>query len=111
MLNQLVTPVTPDTFENEVLSAEGPVLVYYSADWCGPCKMLKPRILEFAYDNRHIKVVNFDAGPHADAARERGVSSLPTLHLFHKGVNVASASGPLALMQIKPHLQQFTQPA
>ena len=43
-----IVNITDDSFETEVLKAEGPVLVDYWAEWCGPCKMIAPVLLEIA---------------------------------------------------------------
>ena len=73
-------------FDNEVMQADGPVLVDFTATWCGPCKKLEPVISEIAndYDSR-LKVVkvNVDAAP--SIAARFGVMSVPTLMIFQGG--------------------------
>jgi thioredoxin 1 len=73
-------------FDNEVMQADGPVLVDFTATWCGPCKKLEPVISEIAneYDSR-LKVVkvNVDAAP--GIAARFGVMSVPTLIIFQGG--------------------------
>jgi thioredoxin 1 len=74
------------TFETEVIQATGPVLVDFSATWCGPCKKLEPIISELAgdYDGR-LKVVKVDIDKSRDTAVRFGVMSVPTLVLFRDG--------------------------
>ena len=53
-----IIEINEDTFENEVLQAETPVVVDFSAVWCGPCKMLEPVVEELAGDwNGQVKFV------------------------------------------------------
>ena len=61
-LNMAVMKVNKESFETEVLKAEGMVLVDFFADWCGPCKMLSPIVDEVAEENTDIKVckINVD---------------------------------------------------
>jgi len=75
-----------NTFETEVIQASGPVLVDFSATWCGPCKKLEPIISEVAgeYDGR-LKVVKVDIDKARDTAVRFGVMSVPTLVLFRDG--------------------------
>ena len=75
-----------NTFETEVIQASGPVLVDFSATWCGPCKKLEPIINEVAgdYDGR-LKVVKVDIDKARDTAVRFGVMSVPTLVLFRDG--------------------------
>ena len=80
-----VIKVTTDTFEKEVLEAEGPVLVDFNADWCGPCKMLAPVIDELAEEHPEIKVVSVNIDDEEDLADEYDVFSIPCLVVFKGG--------------------------
>ena len=73
-------------FEDEVLKADGLVLVDFSATWCAPCKMLEPIVHEIAddYDGR-LKVVKVDVDQARTAAARFGVMSVPTVLLLHGG--------------------------
>jgi len=73
-------------FEQEVLQAEQPVLVDFSATWCGPCKKLEPIVHEIAgdYDGR-LKVVKVDVDKASNTAAKYGVLSVPTVLLIHGG--------------------------
>lgn len=75
-----------DSFEAEVLQANGLVLVDFSATWCGPCKRLDPIVREIAadYDGR-LKVVKVDVDQARLAAARFGVMSVPTVILMQGG--------------------------
>jgi len=74
------------TFEDEVLNADGLVLVDFSATWCGPCKRLEPIVHEIAGDyNGRLKVVHVDVDQARSAAARFGVMSVPTLLLLRDG--------------------------
>ena len=77
--------VTEDTFENEVINATEPVLVDFSAVWCGPCKMLDPIVKHLAgeWDGK-VKVVKIDADSNPNILMQYSVLGIPTL-LFFKG--------------------------
>ena len=95
--------VTDDTFEAEVLQADGPVLVDFWAEWCMPCKMLMPVIAELAADfDGKVKFckVNTDVGQRT--AMQFGISSIPTLLVFKGGEVVKKFVGP----QPKPMLTE-----
>lgn len=74
------------SFESEVVRADGPVLVDFSAEWCGPCKKLEPVVTEIAgdYDGR-LKVVRVDVDKAPGTAAKFAVMSVPTLILFRDG--------------------------
>ena len=73
-------------FQTEVLESEHPVLVDFSAAWCGPCKKLEPIVDEFAGDYAgRVKVVKVDVDKSPTTAAKFGVMSVPTLLLFHGG--------------------------
>jgi len=77
---------TDQNFDVEVMQAEGPVLVDFSATWCGPCKKLEPIVHEIAgdYDGR-LKVVKVDVDQAPGTAAKFGVMSVPTVLLFQGG--------------------------
>ncbi|WMJ23279.1 thioredoxin [Paludicola sp. MB14-C6] len=78
--------LTNDTFTDEVLESEIPVLVDFYADWCGPCKMLAPIMDEIAKEYAStVKVVKLNIDEVTDVASEYGVMSIPTLILFKNG--------------------------
>ena len=80
-----ITNVTEDTFENEVINASEPVLVDFSAVWCGPCKMLDPIVKQLAGDwDGKVKVVKIDADANPNILMQYSVLGIPTL-LFFKG--------------------------
>lgn len=80
-----VIKVTTDTFEKEVLQAEGPVVVDFNADWCGPCKMLAPVIDELAEEHPEIKFVSVNIDDEEDLADDYDVFSIPCLVVFKDG--------------------------
>lgn len=78
--------LTKETFANEVLAAETPVLVDFFATWCGPCKMLSPVLSEFAEEHEgKVKVVKVDVDNQPELAAAYRVASIPTLLLFRNG--------------------------
>ena len=82
----MVTKLTIETFENEALNSEIPVLVDFYADWCGPCKMLAPvvdRISERYAGKVKVCKVNVDEAYPIAAAF--GIQSIPTVIIFKDG--------------------------
>jgi len=77
--------VTEDTFQEEVINSTEPVLVDFSAVWCGPCKMLDPIVKQLAgeWDGK-VKVVKIDADQNPNILMQYSVLGIPTL-LFFKG--------------------------
>ena len=81
-----IVNATDKNFDSEVLESTGPVLVDFSAVWCGPCKKLEPIVHEIAaeYGGR-LKVVKVDVDSAPGTAAKFGVLSIPTLMLFQGG--------------------------
>ena len=85
--------ITTAEFENEVLKAEGKVIVDFFATWCGPCKMLAPVLDEFSKAHEEIKIVKIDVDEETPLAIKFGVASIPTLLLFENGEVVKQTLG------------------
>lgn len=82
----MVTKLTIETFENEALKSDIPVLVDFYADWCGPCKMLAPTVDKMAevYAGK-IKVCKVNVDDAYPVAATFGIQSIPTLIVFQDG--------------------------
>lgn len=74
-----MTIVTLDNFEQEVVRAEGPVVVDFWATWCGPCMMLAPVMQELDGEMPGIKFCKVNVDDERDLAMEFGIESIPTL--------------------------------
>ncbi len=81
-----VVAVNDDNFQSEVMECDQPVLVDFSAEWCGPCKQLAPLVEEIAkdYDGR-LKVAKIDVEESQKTAMKYGILSVPTLLFLRKG--------------------------
>ncbi|MET9530336.1 thioredoxin [Streptomyces sp. NPDC006649] len=89
-----VDVVTDADFDTEVLAAGLPVLVEFTADWCGPCRQLAPVLSAVAAEEAgRLKVVQLDADSNPDVMVRYGVLSMPTLMVFRDGEPVKSMVG------------------
>lgn len=88
-----VIKVNKESFETEVLKAEGKVLVDFFADWCGPCKMLSPIVDEVAEENTDIKVCKINVDDEPEISMRYNVMSIPTLVVIQNGEEVNKSVG------------------
>lgn len=80
-----VLKITSNNFEEEVLKAEGPVIIDFYADWCGPCKMMSPIIDSIAEEINNAKVGKINVDEAQDLAAMYNVMSIPTIIIFKDG--------------------------
>ena len=93
--------LTDDSFEDEVVKAEGPVLVDYWADWCGPCKMIAPILDEIAEDYKDkIKIAKLNIDENPGTPPKYGIRGIPTLMLFKDGNVEATKVGAVSKSQL-----------
>ena len=93
-MSDAITHVTDDSFNDDVLTADGPVLVDFWAAWCGPCRMVGPIIDEVSNDYEGKAVVGkMDVDANQEFAAKYGVRNIPTVLVFKNGEVVGRQVG------------------
>ena len=96
-----VITVTKENFEEEVLKSSLPVLIDFNADWCGPCRMIRPMLDDIASNNDNIKIVSINIDDEDELADKYEVSSIPCLVLIKDGKEVNRNVGLIAKDQLE----------
>ncbi|MFD7286733.1 thioredoxin [Streptomyces sp. NPDC059863] len=102
-----VDAVTDADFDNEVLGAGLPVLVEFTADWCGPCRQLAPVLSAVAGEQAgRLKVVQLDVDSNPEVTARYGVLAMPTLMVFRAGEPVKSMVGARPKRKLLQELEE-----
>ena len=88
-----VLEVTGASFEKEVLQSDRPVLADFYANWCGPCKMLRPILEEISDDRQDVKVVSINIDEEDELAEQFDVSAIPCVVLIKDGMEADRSVG------------------
>jgi len=103
-----ILTLSDNTFEEEVKTADVPVLVDFWAEWCGPCKMIGPLLEEIAVEHiGRLRIAKLNVDENLETARRFEVMSIPTMILFKDGdvrLRIVGAKGKGQLLQ---ELQAF----
>lgn len=104
-MNDKIVHLSDATFEQEVVNADGPVLVDYWADWCGPCKMIAPILDEVATEyGDKIKIAKLNIDENPATPPKYGIRGIPTLMLFKGGNVEATKVGAVSKSQLTAFL-------
>ena len=100
-----IVHISDESFEEEVLQSERPVLIDYWAEWCGPCKMIAPVLEEIAteYSDR-LKVVKLNIDDNPQTPPKYGIRGIPTLMVFKNGQVEATKVGAVSKAQLTAFL-------
>ncbi|MBQ8123317.1 MAG: thioredoxin [Ruminococcus sp.] len=88
-----VIEVNKDNFASEVLSSDKPVVADFYADWCGPCKALRPILEELSGEREDVKFVSVNIDDEDELADEYDVSSIPCVVVFKNGQEAERSIG------------------
>jgi thioredoxin 1 len=101
----MVNVITDKDFDQEVLNTDKPVLAYFWAAWCGPCRLVSPSINWAAetYGDR-LKVVKLEVDPNPESVAKYQVEGVPALRLFKDNQVIASHEGAITKQKLQTFL-------
>ncbi|MGI9334360.1 MAG: thioredoxin TrxA [Gammaproteobacteria bacterium] len=105
-MSEHIHHITDDTFEEDVLKSDEPVLVDYWAEWCGPCKAIAPIVDEIAQEYAgKLKVAKLNIDENPSTPPKYGIRGIPTLMLFKAGNVEATKVGAVSKSQLAAFIE------
>jgi len=93
--------VNKNNFDKEVLKSNIPVLIDFNANWCGPCRMLRPILDEVSRETDNVKIVSINIDDEEELARNYGIMSIPCLVLINNGNETKRSVGLISKDEVK----------
>lgn len=97
----MITKLTNDNYEQEVLKATGTVVVDFYADWCGPCQMQGPIIEELVGERTDVKFCKLNTDEAVAVAIQNGISSIPTIMVVKNGEITFKEAGLMSKSELE----------
>ncbi|MDY6819297.1 MAG: thioredoxin family protein [Halobacteriales archaeon] len=101
-----IVPVDDGDYE-QTIENERLVLLYYWADWCGPCHALTPVLNELATEHPGLVIARLDADENETAVEDYGVESIPTMILFKNGEPVEVFVGKVPYAKLESGVENY----
>jgi len=105
-VSENIIHVNDSDFDQSVLKADGPVLVDYWAEWCGPCKMIDPILRELADEyGERIKIAKLNIDQNQQVTTRYKIRGIPTLMIFENGEHQGTKVGALTKSALKEFIE------
>lgn len=93
---------------NDIINSPKPVVVDFSAEWCGPCKMMAPILKEVASKvGEKARIIKIDVDRNQEVARKYQIVSVPTIMIFKNGQTLYRQSGVIQGTQLQQLVEKF----
>jgi len=100
--------VTDQSFADDVLASEKPIMVDFWAEWCGPCRAVSPILDQIATEHaEEIDVVKLNVDDNPETAMKYQITSIPTMKVFKGGEVVKTVIGAKPKPALESDLQEF----
>lgn len=96
-------------FSEKVLNSEKLVVVDFWAEWCLPCRMMKPVIEELSSEYTDVDIVGVDVDSNPNVSTTQGIRNIPTIGFYKKGILVDRLVGAVPKNQIKAKIDALRQ--
>ncbi len=106
MTTTTIETVTDDSFQADVLEADGPVLVDFTAAWCPPCRLMNPILAELAAERPGLRVAQLDVETQQQVAAAYDVLAMPTFIVFRDGQPILRLLGARSKAKLERELAE-----
>jgi thioredoxin 1 len=107
-MSEGVLEVTSSNWDNEVIKAQGLVIIDFWAAWCGPCRMISPTVEELAKEySGKIKVFKLNTDENSEIASKYKIMGIPTIMFFKDGIKIDQIVGVVPKQHIKAKIDSF----
>jgi len=103
-----ISEATTTNWENEVIKAQGLVMIDFWAAWCGPCRMISPTVEELAKEyGEKVKVMKLNTDENSEIASRYKIMGIPTIMFFKNGAKLDQIVGVVPKQQLKAKLDSL----